>query len=79
MTKKKKFESVIDFSARDEFYEIPKEVSVTETIIYDWVVEHFGESEAEDPSWNIHALAEAIDENWNENYKQKYPVRYLKQ
>lgn len=61
----------------DEGYEIPKKVSVTEAIIYDWVVDHFGESEAEDPSWNIHMLAKHIDKEYNENYKPKHTVKYI--
>ena len=28
--------------------------------IYEWVAENFGESEAEDPSWNIEALADHL-------------------
>ena len=31
-----------------------------ETIIKKWVADNFGESEAEDPSWNIEALAEHL-------------------
>lgn len=30
-------------------------------IIYDWVLENFGESEANDPSWNIEELAQHIE------------------
>lgn len=30
--------------------------------IYDWVKDNFGESEADDPSWNIQLLACHIDE-----------------
>lgn len=29
-------------------------------IIYNWVADNFGESEANDPSWNIEALADHI-------------------
>ena len=29
-------------------------------IIYEWVAENFGESEAEDPSWSIEALADHL-------------------
>lgn len=29
-------------------------------IIYNWVAENFGTSEAEEPSWDIHALAEEL-------------------
>ena len=63
---------------RDELYDIPKKVSVTEAVIYDWVVDHFGTSEAEDPSWNIHLLAEHLNKKCTEKYKQKHPIRYLK-
>lgn len=28
--------------------------------IYEWVAENFGESEADDPSWNIEALADHL-------------------
>ena len=31
-----------------------------EKIIYNWVKKNFGESEAEDPSWDIEALAEEL-------------------
>lgn len=33
-----------------------------EKIIYQWVKRNFGESEADDPSWNIKALADYIKE-----------------
>lgn len=32
-----------------------------EKIIYNWVKENFGESEADDPSWNIDLLAKHIE------------------
>lgn len=56
--------------------EVPKEVSKTEAIIYDWVATHFGETEACDPSWNIHSLAECIDKYKDKEYKQQYTVAY---
>lgn len=34
----------------------------TQEIIYDWVKTNFGESEADDPSWSIEALAKHLDE-----------------
>lgn len=34
----------------------------TRDIIYKWVVDNFGESEANDPSWSIDALAKHLDE-----------------
>lgn len=63
-------------------YEVPGEVSETEAIIYDWVYDNFGESEAVDPSWNIHALAEYIDEvkeslaSKNIKYSKKHTIKY---
>lgn len=33
------------------------------TIIYNWVKQNFGESEADDPSWNIEALAEHLSKS----------------
>jgi hypothetical protein len=45
---------------------IPKTVSVLEAIIYDYVVEHFGESEAQNPSWDITSLAA-----WIQNYQEE--------
>ena len=35
----------------------------TAEIIKTWVAENFGQSEVDDPSWNIEALANYIDEN----------------
>jgi hypothetical protein len=35
----------------------------TQKLIYKWVKENFGKSEAEDPSWNIEELANYIDEH----------------
>lgn len=37
-------------------------------IIYDWGGENFGTQEAEDPSWDIHALAEEIAKHKYEIY-----------
>lgn len=37
-----------------------------ETIIYEWVKQNFGESEADDPSWNIEALAEELAKHQQE-------------
>jgi len=34
----------------------------TEQKIYQWVLNNFGESEANDPSWNIKELAKYIEE-----------------
>jgi hypothetical protein len=58
-------------------YDVPVEVSVTEAIIYDWVVEHYGKSEAVSSSWNITALAQHLDEMLNkDSYKQVNTVMY---
>ena len=35
-------------------------------IIYNWVKENFGESEADDPSWNIELLAGEIESKLND-------------
>lgn len=60
-----------------EDYDIPAEVSVTEAMIYDWVVEHYGKSEAKSPSWNITALAQHLDEMSNkDSYSQVNSVMY---
>lgn len=32
-------------------------------IIYEWVKRYFGQSEADDPSWNIEALAEELNKH----------------
>ena len=47
-------------------------------IIYNWVAKNFGESEAEDPSWNIEALAEELDNHFHELYWQQ-ELEYLKE
>lgn len=39
-------------------------------IIYNWVADNFGESEANDPSWNIEALAEYIESKLSKNYNK---------
>lgn len=44
---------------QDTYY--PGQVSETEALIYTWVNVFFGESEAKNPSWNIHELAMHID------------------
>lgn len=59
-----------------DIYEVPRDISKTEAIIYDWVVDHFGESEAEDPSWNIRLLAQYIDEQSIGEYEQQNTVKY---
>ena len=64
----------------DGAYDIPKEVSETEAMIYDWVVDRYGNDEAEYPSWNITELAKFIDKNRSkegeEKYRQNFTVAY---
>lgn len=47
-------------------------------IIYEWVGKNFGTQEAEDPSWNIEALAEEINKHFHELYWQQ-ELEYLKE
>ena len=47
-------------------------------IIYNWVKQNFGESEADDPSWSIEALAEELAKHQHEFYWQQ-ELEYLKQ
>lgn len=47
--------------------ELEARVSPVERIIYDWVNEHFGESEANEPSWDIKLLAKEINSKLNLN------------
>lgn len=58
----KKIKNQVKDFVDNDLYEIPDEVSETEALIYDWVVYHFGKKEAENPSWNIHDLAQHLDE-----------------
>ncbi|MGF2565649.1 hypothetical protein ACQUWZ_27785, partial [Ralstonia pseudosolanacearum] len=39
--------------------------------IYKWVAENFGENEAEDPSWNIDALATELNNHFYELYQKQ--------
>lgn len=36
-----------------------------ENIIYNWVAEVYGQSEADNPSWNIKMLAKEIEQKLN--------------
>ena len=47
-------------------------------IIYDWVGKNFGTQEAEDPSWNIEALAHEIVGHFHELYWQQ-ELEYIKE
>lgn len=47
-----------------------------EQVIYDWVVENFGKSEAESPSWNPNALAKAVATGILNGHKAENKIRY---
>ena len=47
-------------------------------IIYEWVKQNFGESEADDPSWSIEALAEELAKHQHELYWEQ-ELEYLKE
>lgn len=49
-----------------------------EKIIYKWVADNFGQSEADDPSWSIKALAEELAKHFHEMYWQQ-ELEYLKE
>lgn len=40
-------------------------------LIYKWVKDNYGESEAQDPSWDIRSLAKYIEKNINKSDKGK--------
>lgn len=48
------------------------------TIIYNWVKENFGESEADDPSWSIDELARELANHFRDLY-WKQELEYLKE
>lgn len=68
-----------------KFYTVPKNVSTVEAIIYDWVAENYGETEAESGSWCIPELAENVKLKLLElfrngkEYQQKFTVHYEKE
>lgn len=49
-----------------------------EKLIYNWVKQNFGESEAGDPSWSIEALADELDKHFHELYWQQ-ELEYIKE
>lgn len=67
-----------------EFYDVPENVSHIEAIIFDWVAENYGETEAESGSWCIPELAAHIEAKITEmletgkEYQQKFTVCYDK-
>lgn len=48
------------------------------TVIYNWVKENFGESEADDPSWSIDELARELANHFRDLY-WKQELEYLKE
>ena len=55
--------------AGDMLNELENYVSPLEWAIYDFVCEHFGSNEADDPSWDIGVLANALEDKFN--FKEK--------
>lgn len=49
----------------DMLNELEEQISPLEWAIYDYVVENFGESEANDPSWDIGSLASHLESKFN--------------
>lgn len=49
-------------TADDMLNELESRVSELEWIIYDYVIETYGEEEAKDPTWDIKKLAEYVNE-----------------
>lgn len=47
-------------------------------IIYNWVADNFGQSEADDPSWSIDALAEEIDRHFHDLWWEE-EMKYLEE
>lgn len=47
-------------------------------IIYQWVADNFGQSEADNPSWSIKALADHLSKHFHELYWQQ-ELEYLKE
>lgn len=48
------------------------------TVIYNWVKENFGESEADEPSWSIDELAQELANHFRDLY-WKQELEYLKE
>lgn len=47
-------------------------------IIYNWVADNFGQSEADDPSWNIDALAGELDRHFHDLWWEE-EMKYLEE
>lgn len=66
-----------DNTIDSELYEVPENVTPIEAMIYDWVTDNYGSSEAECASWNIAELAGYIHKQLDAGkYTQKYTVKY---
>lgn len=52
--------------------------AMLERIIYKWVADNFGESEADDPSWDIKSLAQEIARHKHEIYHEQ-EFEYVKE
>lgn len=48
-------------TAKDMLDELENNKPDIEWVIYDWVAEHFGTNEADDPSWSIAHLAKHLE------------------
>ena len=57
----------------------PRKVSVLHAIIYDWVMDVYGENEAYNPSWDIADLVQHIRHNLWPCYEQRHCVTYSKE
>lgn len=58
-------------TAADMLDELEEDVPKIAWIIYDYVCEHFGDNEADDPSWAITPLAAHIEQELeNSNYRE---------
>lgn len=63
--------------ASDMLDVLESRVSTIEKTIYDWVFDNFGESEANDPSWNIGSLANELNSLTLERDGEDYKLSYL--
>lgn len=72
---------IVEIIDADE-YDVPENVTQMEIIIYDWVANKYGISEAENPSWNISDLAkyiedlQALQQSTGAEYAQSNTVKY---
>lgn len=53
--------------AGDMLDELEEIISPVEWAIYDWVLEHFGDNEANNPSWDIQELAKHLNKEFTYN------------